>query len=237
MSTAEQLRRELQALTDKMNNLSVAKKRKRSRRKKTSGIAPVPGTSAVAQVQSLGKKARRRRGQPSAVGEGEIVFSREELIRTLTLPVGKATVTDYIDIIPVNFRFLKSIGAVFERIQWLSLQVYWKPAVGTTYGGLVTYGVDWDFQGGTSLTRAQISCYTPTVSHALWQDAQRTPMVLPPARLKGRNWYTPDSGDDVDKGPGRILIAADGQSSTVGSVPLGEIWACYKVKFSGTRSA
>lgn len=155
------------------------------------------------------------------------------MVRTIKLAANKVDVSDYIDLIPSNFSFLKTFADVFERIKWHTLHVYWKPAVGTTYGGLVAYAVDWDSVGSLA-NRQQISAYTPNVSHAVWQDGQRQPLVLPPARLMSRQWYTPESGDAVDKQPGRLMISASGTSSTAETL-LGELWVQYTVTLSGTK--
>lgn len=230
----ERLKREVQSLTDKLGQTSLKSKRKRRQRKGRS-VSTVPGTSGLETSVPLKVKRTRRRTGNSKVGEGEIMFSRCELVRSFKMAANEQTHADYIDIYPSAFKFLKSIGTAFERVQWLQLEFFWKPALGTTAGGLVSYGIDWDFVGSTTKSRADISCCTPNVSHAIWMDSQSKPLVVPSSRLMGRLWYTPDAGDDVDKGPGRFLIAVDMTSSQ--ALTVGEIWARYKVRFSGTRAA
>lgn len=231
------------SLAKRLENVKLSGGRKRAPRRKKRGTAAgtsVPGTTAVvtttpAPARGGRRRARARTGRPSCTpGEGEIVLTRHELVRTIKMPAGKGEVVDYIDLVPSNLAFLKTFIAVFERIKWHKCHIYWKPAVGTTYGGLVAYAIDWDSSGNTSLNRSQVCAYTPNASHAIWQDSQRTPLVLPAAKLMSRQWYTPDVGEIVDKQPGRVMIAASGTSSNSEQV-LGELWAQYTVTLAGTR--
>lgn len=163
-----------------------------------------------------------------------MVLHRTELIRTISLKANTSQIADYIDMIPANFQFLKPLSKAFERVRWTKLHVFWKPAVGTTYGGLVSYGFDWDLTGDTNVDRAKMSAYTPNASHAVWMDSQSRPMVIPPQKLMSRQWYTPDAGDTVDKAPGRLMVAAQGTKEASDTV-LGELWATYSITFAGTR--
>lgn len=239
-SEVERLRREVQSLTDKLRAVEVGptKKPTRRRRRAAASVASAtPGTSAtVTAVPMLGVGRRRRRRRGTRVGEGEIVIQREELIRSLKLVKGNVSAQDYVDLSPGQFQFLKSISKAFERIQWIACMIYWKPAVGTTFGGLVSYAVDWDSDvSADGLTRAKIQAYTPVCSHAVWQDTQNRPLVLPPSRLMSRTWYLYDhtGADTVDKQPGRLVVGADASAQTT-DVILGELWIKYHVKFSGT---
>lgn len=239
-SEVERLRREVQSLTDRLKKCGMDAGTKKAKRRKrgTAGSQVTPGaTSTLVEVPSTGRRRRGRRAKRGTM-EGEIVISREELVRSLTVKASKTSAIDYFDLLPENFEYLKQISTAFERVQWMSCQLFWKPAVGTTFGGLVTYAVDWDSDLGANVGRAKLSAYTPVVSHAVWQDSQKTPLVLPPSRLMSRTWYlfSHSSADVVDKQPGRIGIAADCSASN-SDVLLGEMWVRYSVKFSGTRSS
>lgn len=225
----ERLRREVQSLTDKLASVNVGRKK---------GAKPknvVPGTSGTVQSVPLRTRRRRNRGGGN-VADGEVSMQREELIRSLTTIKAagavSAVIKDYIDLQPMNFAFMRSLSKAFERIQWLSCHIYWKPAVGTTAGGLVSYAIDWD-SDANNVSRTDMSGYTPVLTHAVWQDSQKTPMVLPPSRLMSRKWYLFDhsGADNVDKQPGRLLVSAE----TTDPMLVGELWIRYHVKFSGTR--
>jgi hypothetical protein len=237
MMNAEQIKRQIQSLTDRLAALDAAPKRKRRRNKKKTGTAIVPGTTSTSVAIPMGTTGRRRRNRrgrvgASAVGQGEIRFSRCELLRSFTVPAGKMAANDWVDVIPDNFTLLKNISKSFERIRWNSIRFYWKPAVGTTFGGLVTMGADWDSDTAKT-TRAEISAYTPSHSFAAWQDTQTSPLVLPSSRLQSRQWYEIHTGQVYDKQPCRVAWAADVSSQTADTM-LGEVWVEYDAVLSGT---
>nr|QHA33889.1 putative coat protein [Atrato Sobemo-like virus 2] len=193
------------------------------------------------QRQQQPRRRRRRasrgvpRVRPGCVsGPGEIVMARTELLTTVKLAASSATANGSVDIVPSSFSFMKNLFSSFERIRWDSLHFYWKPAVGTVYGGLFSMGVDWDLSSQAT-TREAISGYTPNASMACFADSQKTPMVLPPSRLQSRLWYTPNQGDKTDKGPCSLVWAVSGTEGPTAAT-LGEIWATYTVVMSGTHA-
>lgn len=156
-------------------------------------------------------------------------LARSELVRSLTTDAtGSASGT--IGIIPDSFPVLNQLFKSFEKIKWLGLRVYYKPAVGTTVGGLITYGVDWDRKADAGSTRQKVAAYTPSHTQAIWADNEMTPMIVPPSRLQLRIWYTPDEGMP---GPGSLVYRAEGPKSTV----IGEFWVHYQAVLAGTRAA
>lgn len=170
------------------------------------------------------------------MADGVITLSRTELVQTLKLSKGQSQATGSVDIIPSTFSFLKNLSQSFDRLQWVNLLVYWKPAVGTTYGGLVTYGMDWDF-ATNDVNREKISGFTPSMTMAVWTDTERKPMVLPTSRLQSREWYLPNAAvQDIDKGPGKLHYAASGTVSQ-NDTTLGELWVRYTVRMQGTNPA
>lgn len=236
-SEAERLRREVQSLTDRLRSVELRGAGSKKRGKSKAKAPPqVPGAMTSISGQRSRSGSSRRRGARNRVAEGEVAFQREELVRTLTLVKGRTDAADYFDLVPGNFEYLKVLSKAFERVQWINCALYWKPAVGTTFGGLVSYAVDWDSDIDRNITRAKLSAYTPVCSHAVWADNQRQPLVLPPSRLMSRTWYLYDhsSADVVDKQPGRIGVVATASAVDADTV-LGEIWVKYHVKFSGTK--
>lgn len=182
-------------------------------------------------------KKKTRAAKSGVSSEGTITLSRTELLTTLKLAKSSSTVSGNVDILPSSFPFLKGVSKSFDRIRWNSIRLYYKPAVGTTYGGLVSFGMDWDWATNTT-DRATVNSLTPNFSCAAWHDSESRPMVLPPNRLQSRAWYTPNGDANwVDKGPGRIRYAADGTSDTSKDVTLGEIWIKYSCTMQGTNPA
>lgn len=179
-------------------------------------------------------KPRRKKNGGGVSDDGVIHLRRCELLKTITLSANSGDATGEVDLFPSSFSFLKGLYKSFDRLRWNSLEFYYKPAVGTTYGGLVSMGIDWDFVGTGVYSRQQISALTPTSTCAAWADTQNTPMRLPANRIQSRMWYTPQSGENVDKGPGSLAWAASGTTETKATT-LGEIWVRYSVTMSGTN--
>lgn len=191
-------------------------------------------TKAVKQ-----RRRRPRRGKTASVAnEGTITLNRSELLTKISIPVTLASNKGKIDIFPSSFSFLKNISSSFDRLIWNSLKIYYKPAIGTAYGGLVSVGMDWDFIAD-EIDRKAISSLTPNISTAAWQDTETKPLVLPQSRLQSRKYYFPNNtkAGDVDRGPGRLHWAVEGTSNKDSGTVLGEIWATYSVTMQGTNPA
>lgn len=219
------------SITESQQKIKMANKKKSVATKLTQL------TEAVKQMRvGPSKKRPRRRSRPSAVTtEGTIMFARKELLRTVKLDKSQSETKTSVDLVANSFSFLKGLAAQFDRIKFHSLKVFYKPAVGTTYGGLVAYGADWDFKTDVQ-PREKISSLTPNACHAAWNDSENRPLVLPPSKLQSRAWYT-TSGAGVDAGPCRLLIAANGKADSSGETILGEIWVQYKITMMGTNPA
>lgn len=180
------------------------------------------------QPKPAKKKKNKPRGGISSQ-EGVLHFQRHELMASLqTDASGKAVKS--LPVHPDSFPFLKGLGNLFERAQWRVMRVYYKPAVGTTVGGLVSYGVSWD--STTKDSRAKIAALTPNCSHAVWADTTLKPLVLPPGKLQSRNWYVLDAKEVADKQPCSIEVAVESEANKL----IGEIWYQYSITLMGTTS-
>ena len=162
--------------------------------------------------------------------EGVLRLNKIELVKSVTVGA-RSTYVGELTIIPDSFPLLSSLFVSFERVKWLALEFFWKPAVGTTEGGLVTYGIDWDRESVTASSRADIALYAPSHTNAIWADTASQPMVLPQSRLMSRAYYTPRSSDNTEQGPGSLVVFVDGPANKI----VGELWARYSVELSGTR--
>lgn len=197
--------------------------------------ATVAGPSVPKKTRK--RKPRRRVANTSIGTLGEVQLSRRELVDTIKLGANSGTASGAINLRPDAFHFLKGIAKSFDRFKWLKMNFFYKPAVGTTYGGLISIGIDWDSAAGVQ-SRADISSLTPNRSFAAWNDTERSSLVLPPQRLQSRMWYVPhrETADDIDRQPGILKWAADGESSANGKT-LGEIWVEYSVMMAGTNAS
>lgn len=184
------------------------------------------------------KKKRRKRKKPNSglmamSSQGQISLARRELLGTVSLGKSSASATGHFDLIPDTLAFLKGVFKNFDRVKWLKLNVYYKPAVGTTYGGMVAVGMDWDFKS-EDVGRSKISAFTPSQTFAAWADTESKALVLPRDKLMSRTWYIPASESWSDKGPGKLHWAAEGTADSGGKT-LGEFWIDYSVVMDGTN--
>lgn len=198
----------------------------------------VPGAAGTVQVVAAprrARKGRKRASQSATPTTGDIRIRRAEMVLDLKVAANAATAAGQFTLGPSAFTFLQNLYGSFERYRWHSLAVYYKPAVGTTTNGLVSYGVDYT-AAKTGLTRTQISALTPNASHAVWCDSTTKPLVVPRNMLMSREWYVDaGDGDKVDKATGNLCWALT-TTATKAEQHIGEIWVTYDVELAGTRS-
>lgn len=160
-------------------------------------------------------------GAQTVSNQGVLNFSRTELLGELA----KASGT--FDLCPNSFPFLKGLASSFELYRWTRLVLVYKPAVGTTVAGALTFGVDWS-NAGTATTRQKVAALTPMMDLPVWQTGR---LVLPSSRLQTRREYILASSDVNDKQPGKVCWA----SSCKEEAPIGDIWVEYSVQMFGTK--
>lgn len=199
-------------------------------------------TTSAPQVLAPKKKKKRGTRKKATVSgstiDGEINISRAELIATIKLDANKSTASGYLQLNPSSFSFLKSVGKAFNRSRWSSLKVYYKPAVGTTWGGLVSMGFMLDSDQSVDVTRTNVVAMTPSCTNAAWMDTEPRPLVLKGSQLRTRDWYFHNDADlkNIDKGPGTLYWALDGTNATA-AMTVGEVWLHYSITMQGTESS
>lgn len=242
--------RELQSMASRLERLSAGQQQngrgagKKNRRSKGGNTLAANTSSPQPSLSiSQGKSKRGRgRGRGRASGlsvpnmsTGDVLITKTELVSTVKLPANSSQVKAHIDVIPDSFPWLKNFFGSFDRIRYESLQFYWKPLVGTTYGGAISMGFDWDW-GASDTTRDKISGFSPNRTLPLYADGESKPLTLPKSRLQSRLWYVPKATNYEDKGPGKVLYCADGKSDKT-ETTIGDIWVKYTVVLSGTNPA
>ncbi|USL85433.1 MAG: hypothetical protein [Ixodes ricinus sobemo-like virus 1] len=231
-SQTEQMQREIQSLTDKLAAAKIGAGGG-AKRKKAVATGFVP---AIVNTGSSGgsRKRRRKKGNLGAnAGQGVITFSRKEKVCDVDIGASQTGGSGNFDLVPKSFTFLKKF-TMFDKVKWNKIVLFYKPGVGATFNGFVSYGVLWDFSAKEA-DRAKISALTPNMSHALWYDGQMTPLVLPQSKLQTRPWFS--VGDDKDiyeTGPGRVFWASSTTDTTTSTRVVGEIWADYSITMTGT---
>lgn len=221
-----QLRQLLSKMSVKPAPAAAPKKKKNRRRNKKSGAAASQGIPAG--------MTRGTNASGTRANSGEVTISRTELLGAISYP-SAGDGSGNIPLYPTSehLAWLQKVCAAFERIEWLSAVVHWKPFVGTNTAGSVAFGVDWNSVIGT-VSRAKVQSCTPVYESPIWQAGQ---LVLPQKYLMTRRFYLLESKQDADKQPGIVLWALAGAAKpSVGSTEYGELWVTYKVRLSGTTS-
>lgn len=200
-----------------------------------SAMRSLMSKSVPAQPKTTKKKKKKSAKKSSTASDGRIVLSRKELLATVSLDANSSSSVANTPLSPSSLPFLKGLSKNFELFRWDRVSLFYKPAVGSTYGGLVTIGVDWD-GANVPTTRAGVSALSPNRTVPAWQDSESTPMSLPLERLRSRPWYVPQSSasDTTDKYPATIVYALDGTSAK-NKQTVGEIWISYQCTMQGTN--
>lgn len=240
MSAVNDMRQAISLLTKAVSSMAVAPapSRRRRRRRARAQVQPAQATSPVANG---GRKRRRRRNRAAVapmqadLSAGVIRLQRRERVKVVKA-TDKAEISDSFDVVPSSFAFLSTLSKSFERSVWHRVSFCWKPLVGGLVGGLVTFGVDWDFAGSVP-DRTKVSSYTPNSTWAVREDCENNPLILPASRLMSRQYYMHNSaGDAIDKGPCKIWVVGGVQNDQA-KLEIGEIWVSYDITMSGTMPA
>nr|AYP67543.1 hypothetical protein [Blue fish point virus] len=184
-----------------------------------------------AQTRKRRKRKRNNKAPPRTSEEGSITISRTEMLTELKALKASAA-TGHVDLTPDSFSFLKGLAKSFDHVKWVKLNIFYKPAVGTSFGGLVSFGIDWDWSTPAGADRKKISALTPNVSFAAWSDTQAKPLALPVSKLQAMPWYSPTATSWPLKGPGKLHWSA---AAVTEDRVVGELWASYTVKMTGTN--
>lgn len=199
--------------------------------KQLSKLATPSGSGSQKGAKPKQGKGKQKKSKISGFisKSGEVEISKTELLGSIKVDANKTSASGSYKLQVSDIPYLKKLGACFERIQWFSLRVMYKPATSMTQAGLVSMGMDWNWSNAQN-TRKTIACYTPTATNAVWKENSFT---CPRKMLQSRAWYSTQEDDTVDAGPGLIAWAVDAAGGTAG-LTVGEIWIVYKVVLAGT---
>lgn len=204
---------------------SKSAKRKARRRAGNSGAA-VSYVAPVVRVSNP-KVVRNPRGIPA---DGTIRVKRKEFLASIENGFG------YKLIHPSKFAWLKGLATLYDRYVLHSVQVFWKPAVGTNTTGMMMMGIDWD--GKSDLTtdeKAKLAVMSaqPCFEVPVWQMGS---MSLPKNKLMSRKSYLTETpkepfeiGDIENYCPGCIMYCCTIPKGTA----AGHLWVEIDISFSG----
>lgn len=195
-------------------------------------VVAVPSTSASSQQ----KKKKKKKSKSSSTNSGEsMVLHKSEMISAVTVDNGASSTGLMAAIDFDTLPYLKRFANLFERWTITSLKFSFKTACPTTQGGRIQMGFDWSSSLPLTTDRAKISQLTPTVGGVVWKDFS---MQIPSGRLMTRPFYFVGGGmDQVDKSPGKLLLAVDLSGKASGGFCVGEVWCEYTIKMMDTRPA
>lgn len=210
---------ELNTIKQKMSSMSVGPSppKQGSRRRRNAGPRPY-GSS----VTGPGKD------------NASITITRTELLMEVKSESGKATVGGRAVIKPSkdSLPWLSKIADAYSQIEWHSLAIFWKPAVGANSNGRIIYSADVDGAYKEEITgRALVASHYPCLDIQIWQDNEARPMIVPRDQLTSRRRFLLSTEDASDNSPGTILYYASGPGSGL----FGELWCRYTVRMVGPR--
>lgn len=159
---------------------------------------------------------------------GEASIKKKEVILEVKADAaGTIKISQEIDPEKMGAGYLASMVKMFDQLRWESLSFEWVPCVGTTEGGTVFMGIDWDSSqpDKKDLTMNRVSACTPTTSTPLYRA--RT-LNISAQRHQYQKWLRPHvDGQSL----GLLLLFGSGPVNKT----LGYIMADYHVLFQGTR--
>lgn len=170
-------------------------------------------------------RANKTQGPRSEVltNAGGIKVSNAELLATDVR--GKNGVGKIYSLGPVssNMGHYKALALIYERYRFLSLRIEYVAAIGTTVGGVVTVGMDYD---GTMaiVSQAKVSSLNPSFSVPVHRNRS---MTIPPKFLNPQKWLS--TRGESEAHPGAIVVWCTSNSDET----LGLIRCHYTVEFAG----
>lgn len=232
-----ELRREVAALSQRLASTRLNKNKKKKRSKSGNAMVPAAMCSSARPVQAQG---RRRRATPgSGIGNGgRIVMRRDELLATVATTAGKTEsyfsklLKPGADVMP----FLFKLSSCYQRVKWRAMSITWRPAVGTSTNGIITYGIAYNNQVITD--RNGVTSLTPVNDHPVWQGSSSSPLTIPGEMLMTRKWYelNTSSKDAFDQAVGTFCCGFTHDSENQAK-SRGEFWIRYTVEMEGTNNS
>lgn len=122
---------------------------------------------------------------------------------------------------------LQAFSKLFDQVQWKRLTFEWVPTVGTTEGGNVIFGVDWDANVTKPDKAAKVAALTPNKVLAAYSSGT---MAVNARQYQPQRWLRMHSSDG-DADLAWLSVYATGPHGK----QLGFIRIHYDVRFQGTR--
>lgn len=121
---------------------------------------------------------------------------------------------------------LTALMKVYEQLRWNKITLEYIPCVGTTEGGFVCIGIDWDSKVPSSIDIPHVSACEPNLTTPPYI---KTTMGTGAAKHQFQKWLQPWTGDKI----ATVLVAGSCKASTT----VGYIRVHYTCELQGMRLA
>nr|WKV33635.1 MAG: RNA-dependent RNA polymerase [Riboviria sp.] len=238
-----------------MNNANKSRDRSRSRRRPAQGanqrlarleqqLASLALNTSRPRSRSRRRSASRNRPRPSRVapstssgssgGAGDCTISFSEILATISFTDAETQHSQSIEMRPGGSNnkatHLANLGKLYERMQWHSLTIEYTGTVGTTEGGTIMMGYDYDHDVPVTVDIASVGVMQPNVTCAAWDKSR---IVIPVQRLAPQKWMSTEK--DAEAPTGQLCLFAVG--ANLKGKTVGYLRAHYRVSFAGPRKA
>lgn len=215
-----------------MRRVRIRSRSRSNGRGRSRARSKTPGPRATSQTSQPRRRKKKRAMATPAESIGSIGCVRlrnaEIFLEVKSGSDGKINTSQAVNPNSSSgYGHLRKLAEIYDQIKWHSLSFEWVPAVGTTEGGLVVAGLDWDAKiDAANLTIAQVSGLSPNFTTPLYQ---RSTMVANVARFSYVNWFQLHNSVVL----ATICVAGNGPKDKT----VGYIRVHYDVSLQGPRLA
>lgn len=215
--------KEMKKLERSLKDLSVSRRPRSRSRKRSRSRRP-------SRSRSRGPGNVNRPPPNMTLSAGEICVSMSELLFTLTngTTVG---LSKSISMRPGGANnsagHLAALAKIYKRYKYTRLELEYTGCVGTTVGGIIAMGYEYDKptlpSGGW--TWAQVTANSPNKQVALFKSCR---IKIPIAKMNPQRWFETDGSTEAH--PGALLIKTDGGEA---NQSVGYVRVHYTIHFAG----
>lgn len=195
------------------------------------------GNLTVEPAKNGKKKTKKRKSKGASAFdgmiEGRMTVRKRVVLFSVVSKANAAENTGSFNLALPDIGAIKTLQKVFERSKWLSCSIWYEGLVGSTVGGAVSIGMDWDSLQIPS-KRLDVTRYSPSFTTPVWQSTDRSKMVLPKSRLMTRDWYyhNMQGVSERDSIPGTVAWGITAEASATVKT-YGEVWADIVLELDG----
>lgn len=239
-TTAPTLQAQVNRLTQMMASMQGSRPgRSRSRRRNrtpgpsSNGVARVSAPAATSVAVTRGRSRTRSRPGQFDISSGSIKFANREVLRAVKIAATTTSKGDYVNINANDFGFLAKLGALFGRMKWHRISVFYEAMTSANTEGMICYGVDWGMKQAAPEKYDNVVVLNPSMSHPLWAGGDKMQLTLG-QRLNARLWYDIDATAKEDSTVATLSYFCQTPSQSFEKT-YGLIWIEYEVELQGPR--